>query len=52
MPSFRVNLNEETSWWEDHRGAIIFFSGAGVLIVFGGIPWLIGVARIVSWILK
>ena len=52
MPRFKVNLNEETSWWEDHRGAIIFFSGLAVIVIFGGIPWLIGLSRIVSWILK
>jgi len=51
MPKFRVNLNGEDSWWEDNKGAFIFFGGVAVLLIFVGFPWLVGCARIVQWIL-
>ena len=53
MTKLRVNMkDDDSSWWDEYRGAIIFFSVAGVFIVFGVAPWLIGCARIVQWIVK
>lgn len=51
MPRFGVNLNDDYSWWDDHRGAFIFFGGLAAFIIFVGFPWLVGIARIVQWIL-
>ena len=39
------------SWWENHRGAIIFWVGLTSIVTLGVIPWMIGCARIVSWLL-
>ena len=52
MPSFKVNLlDEKGSWWEEHKGGVIFFSGVGIFLCFGLFPWLVGCARIISWII-
>ena len=50
MSMLKVNLNDDYSWWEEHRGAIIFFSGIAVLLIFGFFPWIVGVARIIQWV--
>ncbi len=49
MPTFRINLKED-SWLEEHRGAIIFWSWATGIILFGLAPWVIGWIGILKWI--
>lgn len=44
--------DRKTSWWDQYRGATIFYIGLFVVIVFGIIPWLLGWAKIVKTLIK
>ena len=43
---------EDVSWCEEHRGAIIFWIGLVSIITLGVVPCIIGWAKILLWILN
>lgn len=41
---------QNESWWEENKGAAYAYSLGSIAIVFGLIPWLIGLIMLVKWI--
>jgi len=50
MPTFSVKTDEESSWWDDNRGAIVFWSWASAIILFGATPYVWGWISIIKTI--
>jgi len=48
MSSEENEQNE--SWWEENKGAAYAYSLGSIAIIFGLIPWLIGLIMLTKWI--
>lgn len=40
----------DESWWEKNKGAVYAYSLGSIGIIFGLIPWLIGMIMLAYWI--
>jgi len=45
-----IKSDEEWSWWDDNLGGIIFWLSLTIISIFGILPWVVGVNKILKWI--